>query len=192
MTEQHDDLTFVEQIEADPRGRAELAVAEAQLRIEELLQEAVDGLDNINHSAVAEALGVPVDRVVRVLEGDDPLRFESFIRYLSVLGRSARISLTAASATTLPSPPGILAIDHFEQIGASSHGVSTIEWDRRVTDFEVEAIEPPRYTGTSWSLEGMRHSGEPRASRFINTYRLGEAAKGKHVGTSSRKAEILG
>jgi len=182
MIEQHEEQTFVEQVEADPRGRAELAIAEAQLRIEELLQEAVRLAGPIDYAKVAASLGVPAERAQRILEGEDELRFESFVRYLSVLGRKAEISLDAE-------PTGIVLVDHFEQAGSSSRGTSMIEWDRRITDIEVEALENPRYTGTTWNVSGMSFELDSRDSHGWKSYRRDAVSRGKHV-DSVQKASL--
>lgn len=147
MTEQHDDLSFMDQVEADPRGRAEMAVADAQLQLEALFEQAVEEAGEVNERSIADALGVPVERVQRILTGEDPLRFESFIRYLSTLGRTAKISLTTHESSHER------IVDHFEQLGASPNGITTITWHRETPDYEAEAIEAPRHTGSTWTTE---------------------------------------
>lgn len=182
MTEQPEEQTFVDQVEADPRGRAELAIAEAQLQLEALLDEAVRHAGHIDHAKIAASLGVTAERAQRILDGEDELRFESFVRYLSVLGRKARISLDKE-------PDAIVLVDHFEQVGASSSGTSMIEWDRRTTDIEVEALEEPRYLGTTWNVSGMSFELDRHGSSGWKSYRRHPVSRGKHV-ESPQKAIV--
>jgi hypothetical protein len=175
MTEQPEGMTFIEQIEADPRGAAEFAVADAQLRLEELLDHAIRDASGIDIGSIAETLRVSPERVKRILEGEDPLRFESFIRYLSAIGRTVRIDLVPKALDFTPA-----LVDHFEQLGATIAGPKKILWHREVEEIELEPMESMRYVGTSDIKTGTMSYDENRV-RFTEDYRLGGESEGRHA-----------
>ncbi|WP_146240654.1 hypothetical protein [Curtobacterium sp. MCPF17_011] len=179
MTEQHEGASFVEQIESDPRGRAELALAEAQLKLEELFERVINDSGALDYAGIAKTLGVPVDRVQRVFSGEDTLRFEAFVRYLSLLGRSVKIELVAKR------DPYCSVVDHFEQVGASPAGVTSVHWHREAADPALEAIGPLRYTGTHEPSTGISYYDVARIRFSADAYQLGTDAVGRH---SDRKA----
>lgn len=87
--------SLVEQIRSTPAGAAELALADATLQMEAALYAAADRPDAV--TTIASALNLPEDRVRSVVTGEVPLRFETFVRYMSALGHRAPVVFTAGS-----------------------------------------------------------------------------------------------
>jgi plasmid maintenance system antidote protein VapI len=146
MTEQPDSFDVEVEIAQDPTLQLDLAVAEVQLRLEQLLEEAVDNAEPFDVDTLAETLGVDADRVNRILDGTDLLKLESFVRYTRLLGFTAHVSLA-------PTEPVALAdravIDHFSQVGADASGVSPVLWRREAASLDVEPMSDLQYERTT-------------------------------------------
>lgn len=146
MIEQSDPYDVVGEMNKDPRTRLELAVAEVQLRLEQLLEDAVDNVSPIDIDSFAATLDVDRDRVLRVLDGTDPLRLESFVRYTTLLGFTAHIALEPSDDVAQAVAP---VVDHFTQVGADSEGTSSIMWQRAAMSLDVEPLSDLRYEHTT-------------------------------------------
>jgi hypothetical protein len=86
MNQEDTEISLLDQLLADPAASRELAVADFTITMEGLLYQAFEARPDVTVSDLARAVGVTESRVVRILEGDDVLRFETFVRYLHVLG----------------------------------------------------------------------------------------------------------
>lgn len=146
MTEQHDSYDLEGEIASNPRLEAELAVAEMQLRMEQLLEQAVDAAASVDFERIAEVLEVSVDRVARVLDGIDAPRLESFVRYVTLLGFTPELRL-AATSNAAGSNSGV--VDHYSQVGANDSGTFSIQWHREAPSLDVEGMSELTYEGTT-------------------------------------------
>lgn len=86
MSHNDSEVSLVDQLLANPQANRELAVAEFTQTMESLLEQAFHSRPDITMADIAHELGVTESRVARIFEGEDILRFETFVRYLHVLG----------------------------------------------------------------------------------------------------------
>jgi plasmid maintenance system antidote protein VapI len=192
MTEQLDPAmtSTLEELQNAPRSRAELAVAEFQLRMEELLEQAVDSISHLDVAFIAHTLDVDEARVERVLDGTDRLKAESFIRYASLLGFSPQLGLVRTDAAAGDDMPPDAAIGqsvrhefthHYKQLGATTQGLSTIVWQQHTTSLDTIPLTPIEYERTT-DRDG--HVVSVRSATFSATFELHsdtERLSGAHV-----------
>jgi hypothetical protein len=85
--------SLVDQMRADPRGRAELALASFENALESLFFEALATKPDVSEADAARIMGVPSERVHDLWDGAADFRPEAVIRYLSLLGFTATVAL---------------------------------------------------------------------------------------------------
>lgn len=178
MTEQPDSFDVEVEIAQDPTLQLDLAVAEVQLRLEQLLEEAVDNAEPFDIDTLAETLGVDSDRVNRILDGTDPLKLESFVRYTTLLGFTAHVSLAPKQPIA---QADMAVVDHFSQVGADASGVSPVLWRREATSVDVEPLSDLQYEGTTIDGKSVFDSSRTELSPIAlgETYNL-TGARARH------------
>lgn len=77
--------SMVEERESTPEGRREMAAARATVRTISLLHEAFER-SGLTREELATRLGVSVERVDEILDGDGNLRITTVARVASILG----------------------------------------------------------------------------------------------------------
>ncbi|MBT1634364.1 helix-turn-helix domain-containing protein [Clavibacter michiganensis] len=148
--------SYFEEFEHDPRGRAELSLTRFEDRIHVLLRSAFAARVDISSEDLGNAMGVPTSRVQDLLNGEDVLRAEAFIRYASLLGYVPQIELHAVSdeAPDLQMPaspaPGQVR-DNYEHVvvddyGARSAKVAVTYYEKQVAG--TPSIEHLAYRGS--------------------------------------------
>lgn len=165
MTELHDEPSLVDQVLADPRGRIEFALAEYSMRLEELFHAVFAARPDVDLSEIARTLGVDVERIERLLEGEDELAPAAFVRYASALGYRV-VTNAVPDRDSIPELPdasqqwGGAYVDRFEQRFVSMHGVETAPIMRFRLAVDSVPLEQPRYVRTIDSKTGAEIESE--------------------------------
>jgi hypothetical protein len=168
MIEQHREQSLMDEILADPRGRAEMALADLELRMSTLLTTAFRLRGDVEAQGIADIFEIPVERVEVFLEGDESLPAEVFARYVRVLGYVPVLNLMAVDDDA-PELPDYLGehwrgaiVDTYVQIGASSDGSHPVTVDAHRPHARVESIGDPVYV-SSYDVRSRTRFHDSRA-----------------------------
>ncbi|WP_139195164.1 hypothetical protein [Curtobacterium sp. MCBA15_001] len=157
MTEQPESL--VDQINQDPAGRAELALATYELRVEELFQALFEDATDRKISEVATALGAPAERLSALIEDSSQVNSQAFVRYASVCGYRPVLNLVPISEVDAPLPIAYMdfdasRVDIYRQRVVSQSGVFDVRWNRLAPIDEFVALEDMQHELTLNSTNG--------------------------------------
>jgi len=89
MTKQ---TSLIEQYEATPEGRLDLAAARASIKVLALLNKAFDR-SGLTQEELSEKLGVTAGRVSQVLNGDGNYTVATIAKFLAVMGEELVVNL---------------------------------------------------------------------------------------------------
>jgi plasmid maintenance system antidote protein VapI len=168
MTDQHE--SYYDQVNADPRGHAELTLAHFADRLEELFHAAFAARPDVTAADLADAMGVPSERVESLLSGDSDLRTEAFVRYTALLGYVPSIELhptdERAVDLALPAPPAPGSIrEHYNRVLLSEAGTY---WAPLTVSYAVlnesaaAQVEYVNYEHSHDGTTGQVFKGNPR------------------------------